>query len=114
MAPQATTSSQELLAQAAQKLSSAITEAGTAPNDFTMSLMQLLEVSTKINEFDEMASTANAETTTDEAQKWREISLMTMQHARTHLVEQQQRLIEALRGLSESGASLYRDKAPMA
>eukprot|EP00746_Dinoflagellata_sp_MGD_P161658 gnl/MRDRNA2_/MRDRNA2_88884_c0_seq1.p1 gnl/MRDRNA2_/MRDRNA2_88884_c0~~gnl/MRDRNA2_/MRDRNA2_88884_c0_seq1.p1 ORF type:complete len:240 (+),score=64.68 gnl/MRDRNA2_/MRDRNA2_88884_c0_seq1:179-898(+) len=108
MAPQNTTSSQQYLAQAAQKLSSAIAEAGAAPNEFALNLVELLEVSTKINEFDEMASAANAETTTEEAQKWREISLMTMQHARTHLVEQQQRLIEQLRTSSESGASLYK------
>lgn len=55
-----------------------------------------------------MASTANAETTTDEAQKWREISLMTMQHARAHLIEQQQRLIEQIHGFSDAGASLCR------
>jgi len=106
------TTSQEFLVQAAQNLSKAVTEAGTAPNDFGKNLLELLEVSTKINQFDEMASTANTETTSAEAQQWREISLMTMQHARTHLVEQQQRLIEGLRGLSESGASLY--KAPNA
>jgi len=109
MAPQTMTSSQELLAQAAEKLSSAITGAGAAPNDFAMSLLELLEVSTKINQFDEMASAAEAETASDEAQKWREISLMTMQHARAHLVEQQQRLIEQLRGSSESGASLFKN-----
>jgi len=107
MAPHTTTSSQQILAQAAQKLSSAMAEAGAAPNEFGMNLVELLEVSTKINEFDEMASAANAETTTEEAQKWREISLMTMQHARTHLAEQQQRLIEQLCKSSESGASLY-------
>lgn len=107
MAP--TTSSQQFLAQAAQKLSSAIAEAGTtAPNEFAMNLVELLEVSTKINEFDEMASAANAETTSEEAQKWREISLMTMQHAKAHLVDQQQRLIEGLQGLTDSGASLYK------
>lgn len=111
MAPQTTAvnSSQELLAQATQKLSLAITEAGTAPNDFAKNLQELLEVSTKINQFDEMASAASAETITDEAQKWREISLMTMQHARTHLVEQQQRLIHQLRGASDKGASLWQD-----
>lgn len=109
MAPQTTSSSQELLAQAAQKLSTAITEAGVAPNDFAKNLLELLEVSTKIDQFDEMTATANAETITDEAQKWREISLMTMQHARKHLVEQQQRLIDQLRGASENGASLFKD-----
>jgi hypothetical protein len=96
-----------LLAEAAQKLSSAITEVGAAPNEFAVSLLELLEVSTKINDFDEMASAANAETTTEEAQKWREISLMTMQHARTHLVEQQQKMIDQLHKFSESGASLF-------
>jgi len=112
MAPSTMTSSQEILAQAAQKLATAVTEAGSAPNDFAKNLLELLEVSTKINQFDEMASAANAETASEEAQKWREISLMTMQHARTHLVAQQQRLIETLHGLSDAGASL--SKAPMA
>jgi len=102
------TTSQEFLVKAAQNLSAAVSEAGTAPNDFAKNLLELLEVSTKLNQFDEMASAADAETTSVEAQQWREISLMTMQHARTHLVEQQQRLIEGLRGLSESGASLYK------
>jgi len=101
-------SSQQILVQAAEKLSAAVQEAGTAPNDFAKNLLELLEVSTKINQFDEMASDANAETTSAEAQQWREISLMTMQHARTHLVEQQQRLVEELRVLSDSGASLYK------
>jgi len=105
-----TSSSQEILAQAAQKLATAVTETGSAPNDFAKNLLELLEVSTKINQFEEMASAANAETSSEEAQKWREISLMTMQHASAHLVDQQRRLIEALHGLSESGASLY--KAP--
>merc|ERR1719301_391950 len=100
-------SSQQILAQAAEKLSTAVQEAGAAPNDFAKNLLELLEVSTKINQFDEMASAANAETTSAEAKQWRDISLMTMQHARTHLVEQQQRLVEELRALSDSGASLY-------
>eukprot|EP00746_Dinoflagellata_sp_MGD_P160324 gnl/MRDRNA2_/MRDRNA2_87007_c0_seq1.p1 gnl/MRDRNA2_/MRDRNA2_87007_c0~~gnl/MRDRNA2_/MRDRNA2_87007_c0_seq1.p1 ORF type:complete len:280 (-),score=63.08 gnl/MRDRNA2_/MRDRNA2_87007_c0_seq1:193-909(-) len=107
MAPNTVTSSQQLLVQAAEKLSTAVTAAGTAPNDFAKSLLELLEVSTKINEFDQMVAAANEETTSAEAQQWREISLMTMQHARTHLVEQQQRLVEELRTLSDSGASLY-------
>jgi len=110
MAPNTVTSSQDFLIQAAQKLSATVTETGTAPNEFAKNLLELLEVSTKINQFDEMVSTANEETTSVEAQQWREISLLTMQHARTHLVEQQQRLIEKLRDLSECGASLY--KAP--
>lgn len=109
MAPQTMTSSQELLVQAAQKLSSAVTELGTAPNGFAKDLLELIEVSTKINQFDEIASAANAEATTEEAQKWREISLMTMQHARTHLVDQQQRLIDQLSGAAKNGASLYKD-----
>jgi len=107
MAPNTVTSSQQLLVQAAEKLSAAVTAAGTAPNDFAKNLLELLEVSTKINEFDQMVAAANEETTSAEAQQWREISLMTMQHARTHLVEQQQRLVEELRMLSDSGGSLY-------
>jgi hypothetical protein len=110
MAPITMTSSQQILAQAAQKLSAAVTDAGAAPNDFAKNLLELLEVSTKIDQFDEMAAAADKETTSDEAQKWREISLMTMQHARAHLVEHQRRLLEGLHGLSEGGASLY--KAP--
>jgi len=108
MAPNTMTSSQQILAQAAQTLSAAVSGAGAAPNDFATKLLELLEVSTKINEFDEMAAAANSETTSEEAQKWREISLMTMQHARAHLVEQQQHLIEGLQGLTDSGASLYK------
>lgn len=108
MAPNTVTSSQEFFIQAAQKLSTAVSETGTVPNDFAKNLLELLEVSTKINQFDEMASTANEETASAEAQQWREISLLTMQHARTHLLEQQRRLIEGLRELSEAGASLYK------
>merc|ERR1719191_488330 len=82
-------------------------EAGAAPNDFAKDLLELLEVSTKINGFDEMAVADESETSSEEAKKWRQISLMTMQHARKHLVQQQQNLVEKLHGLSMSGASLY-------
>jgi len=99
--------SQQILVQAVEKLSTAVQEVGTAPNCFATKLLELLEVSTKISQFDELADAANAETTSAEAKQWRDISLMTMQHARTHLVEQQQRLVEELRALSDSGASLY-------
>jgi hypothetical protein len=107
MAP-AQVSSQQLIAQAVQKLSDAMGTVSEPPNDFAATLLELLEVSAKINQFDEMNALAADEASSEEAQKWREISMMTMKHCQAQLSEQQQRLIAKLQGLSQSGASLVK------
>lgn len=102
---------QEVLEQASKKLNEAIKEVG-APNDFAILLQELLEVSSKVAQFDEMASSAKEEASSEEAQAWKEISLMTLQHCRAQLIDRQQHLIEKLQGLSETGASLCTTPAP--
>lgn len=109
MAP-AQVSSQELIAQAVQKLSEATGGVSQPPTEFAASLLELLEVSAKMSQFDEMNALSADEASSEEAQKWKEISMMTVKHCHAQLSEQQQRLIAKLHGLSQSGASLV--KAP--
>jgi len=109
MAP-AQVTSQELIAQAVQKLSEATGGVSQPPTEFAASLLELLEVSAKISQFDEMNALSADEASSEEAQKWKEISMMTVKHCHAQLSEQQQRLIAKLHGLSQSGASLV--KAP--
>lgn len=103
---------QEVLSRASKKLNDAIKEVGS-PNDFAILLQELLQVSTKIAQFDEMTSAAEEEASSEEAQTWKEISMMTLQHCRTQLVDRQRLLIEKLQGLSETGASLHTSPAPL-
>jgi len=107
-----TQTAQEILAQASKKLNEAIKEVGP-PNDFAVLLQELLEVSAKVAQFDEMASAAGEEASSEEAQTWKEISMMTLLHCRTQLVDRQRTLVEQLQGLSADGASLSKTAAPL-
>lgn len=110
MAP-AQVSSQQLIAQAAQTLSTAMGTTGDSPTEFAQVLLGLLEVSAKINQFDELNALATDEASSEEAKKWRDISMMTTQFMLAQLSEQQQRLIARLQDLSQSGASLVKEPA---
>lgn len=101
-----TPTAQEILAEASKKLNDAIKEIGPA-NGFGTLLQELLEVSSKVVEFDEMTSAVNTEATSEEAQAWKEISMVTLHHCRQQLVDRQRSLVEQLHGFSEDGASLY-------
>lgn len=108
MAP-AQVSSQQLIAQATQKLADAMAGVSEPPNEFAKTLLELLEVSAKINQFEELNTLAADEAASEEAKKWRDISMMTTQFMMAQLSEQRQRLVEKLRHLSQSGASLVKD-----
>lgn len=111
--PQAAQTSLDILMQASNKLEEAMKEVGS-PNEFAILLQELLEVSTKVAQFNEMAFAAEQAAISEEAQTWKEISMMTLQHCRTQLVDRQRSLIEQLQVLSEDGASLSRSVAPSA
>jgi len=114
MAPSGTASPQGLIAQAAEQLSLAISESGQGPNDFARALLDLMEVSAKVVEFDEMQAAASVEAKSDEAKQWQEISLLTLKYCRQSLIEQQQRSIKAVSDMAEQGASLYKNLEPTA
>jgi len=105
MAP-AQVSSHQLIAQATQKLADAMAGVSEPPNEFAKTLLELLEVSAKINQFEELNTLAADEAASEEAKKWRDISMMTTQFMMGQLTEQQKRLIAKLQDLSQSGASL--------
>eukprot|EP00746_Dinoflagellata_sp_MGD_P011045 gnl/MRDRNA2_/MRDRNA2_123042_c0_seq1.p1 gnl/MRDRNA2_/MRDRNA2_123042_c0~~gnl/MRDRNA2_/MRDRNA2_123042_c0_seq1.p1 ORF type:complete len:238 (-),score=70.62 gnl/MRDRNA2_/MRDRNA2_123042_c0_seq1:42-755(-) len=109
--PQAAQTSLEILMKASNKLEEAMKEVGS-PNEFAILLQELLEVSTKVAQFNEMAFVAEQAAISEEAQTWKEISMMTLQHCRTQLVDRQRSLIEQLQVLAEEGASLSRSVAP--
>jgi len=104
-------SEQLMLLNAAQKLSDAVSDAGAAPNEFAEKLLELMELTAKIQQFEEVAGLASQEATSDEVHKWQEISLMTLKHCSAHLLEQRQRTLAQLQNLSQNGASLF--KAPV-
>lgn len=103
---------QQVLAQATQKLEEAIKEVGSR-NDFAVLLQELLEVSSKVAQFDEMTFAAKEAAISEEAQTWKEISMMTLQHCRMQLIDRQRSLIEQLQVLSEDGASLAKIPVPL-
>jgi len=109
MAP-ADVSSQQMLAQAAQKLSEVVGSASDPPGEFATTLLELLEVTSKINQFEDMNSLAAGEASSEEAKKWRDISMMTTQFMVTQLSDQQKSLVQKLQDLSQAGGSLV--KAP--
>lgn len=110
--PQTAQTAQEVLAQASKKLEEALKEVGP-PNEFAILLQELLEVSTKVAQFDEMTFAATAAAISEEAQTWKEISMMTLQHCRMQLIDRQRSLIQQLQVLSQDGASLSKITAPL-
>jgi len=99
-----------MLLNAVQKLSDTVKETGAAPNEFAKKLLELMELSAKIQQFDDVAALASQEAESDEARKWQEISMMTLKHCSAHLLEQRQRTLEELQTLAQNGGSLF--KAP--
>lgn len=104
-------SEQLTLLSAAQKLSDAVSDAGVPPNEFAEKLLELMELTAKIQQFEEVAALASQQATSDEAQKWQEISLMTLKHCSAHLYEQRQKTLRELQTLGQNGATLF--KAPV-
>merc|ERR1719321_2642917 len=98
MAPQANDGSKQLLAQAAQKLMEAVRDTGLAqPTPFAAALLELIECSAKLQEFDDMASEAQAkQTNCEEAQAWQQIAQTTLQFCRDSLLDQQEKALQRL------------------
>jgi len=107
-------SSQQVLAQAAQQLLDAVRENGAEPSPFAEALLELMEHSSKLQEYEGMMSVANQEAKSDEAKTWQQVSLMTLQYCQKNLVEQQQRALQKVTQLLEQGESLLHipEKSP--
>jgi len=100
-------SSQQVLAQAAQQLLDSVRENGAEPSPFAVALLELMEHSSKLQEYENMMTVANQEAKSDEAKTWQQVSLMTLQYCQKNLVEQQQRALQKVTHLVEQGESLF-------
>lgn len=101
-----------MLASAAQQLQESVKQVGTA-GPFALAMLEVIESTAKLQEFDEMAASAqNNSATGEEAQTWREISLMTLQYCRQGLVERQNAAVKQVCELAEQGASLFHVPVP--
>eukprot|EP00746_Dinoflagellata_sp_MGD_P168261 gnl/MRDRNA2_/MRDRNA2_99567_c0_seq1.p1 gnl/MRDRNA2_/MRDRNA2_99567_c0~~gnl/MRDRNA2_/MRDRNA2_99567_c0_seq1.p1 ORF type:complete len:224 (-),score=77.18 gnl/MRDRNA2_/MRDRNA2_99567_c0_seq1:69-740(-) len=107
MAPTMAANRDQLLLNAVQKLATATTDTGRAPTEFSKKLLELMELSAKIQQFEEVAALASEHASSDEVQKWQEISLMTVKHCSAQLVEQQQKAVAELQELAKNGGSLF-------
>lgn len=100
-------SSQQLIGQAAQNLLDALREHGAAPSPFAVALLDLMDQSAKLQEFDDMMAKAQQEASSEEAKTWQQISLMSLSYCQKGLVEKQQAALQRVRELGEQGASLF-------
>lgn len=107
MAP-AHADSTQILAQAAKQLQDVVKETGSTAGPYAIAILELIECTAKLQEFDAMATSAEENAaTSEEAQTWREISLMTLQYCRQNLVEQQRAGVAKVCQLAGEGASFY-------
>merc|ERR550514_1001615 len=97
---------QTIMAEAAEKLLEAVREVGSSPSPFAVALLELMEYSTKLQQFDDMLEDAKKEASSDEAKTWQQISLITLQYCRQGLVEKQQRAMRTVCDLAAQGATL--------
>lgn len=101
-------SSQQVLAQAAQQLLEAVRQNdGAKPSPFAVALLDLMEHSSKLQEYDQMLSVAQQTAESEEAKTWQQVSLMTLQYCQKGLVEQQQRALTTILQLTHEGDSLF-------
>eukprot|EP00746_Dinoflagellata_sp_MGD_P165314 gnl/MRDRNA2_/MRDRNA2_94514_c0_seq1.p1 gnl/MRDRNA2_/MRDRNA2_94514_c0~~gnl/MRDRNA2_/MRDRNA2_94514_c0_seq1.p1 ORF type:complete len:228 (-),score=79.00 gnl/MRDRNA2_/MRDRNA2_94514_c0_seq1:131-814(-) len=105
-------SSQQVLAQAAQKLLDAVSENDAEPSPFATALLELMEHSSKLHEYEQMMAVAQQEASSDEAKTWQQVSLMTLQYCHKGLVEQQQRTLQRVTDLVEKGDTLFQASSP--
>jgi len=87
---------------------STLKRGGAPPTKFAESLLELLEVTAKIQQLDDLNASAQAvgEDETEETRRWKDISVMSANLCRGGLVEQQLGAIEKLQGLAARGGSL--------
>jgi len=115
MAPTSSANSDQLmLLKAVQKLSDTMGETGIAPNAFAKKILELMELTAKIQQFEELAALASDKASSDEVQKWQEISLMTLKHCSAQLLEERQRTLEELQNTAKDGGSLFKMPASLA
>lgn len=99
---------QNMLLNAVQKLSDTVKETGIVPNEFATKLLQLMELTAKIQQYEEVATLASEKASSHEAQKWQEISLMTLKHCSTHLLEERQKTLEEIQKMAQNGGSIFK------
>lgn len=100
-------SSLQVMAQAAQTMLDAVREHGAAPSPFALALLDLMDQSAKLQEFEDMMAKAQQEAVSEEAKTWQQISLMTLSYCQKGLVEKQQLALQKVCEFSEQGASLF-------
>lgn len=99
----------------ATKLSDQVRAAGSEV-PFAKSMLDLIEVTARISQLDELVTSAQAasETESPEARKWKEISAMSAQFARSSLFDRQIAAIDELLDLSARGGSLVKEASDAA
>jgi hypothetical protein len=105
-------SSQQVLAQAAQKLLDAVRDNEAEPSPFATALLELMEHSSKLQEYEQMMAAAQQEASSEEAKTWQQVSLMTLQYCHKGLIEQQQRTLERVTQLVDKGETLFHTSPP--
>jgi len=100
-------SSQQVLAQAAQKLLDSVRENGAEPSPFAVALLDLMEHSSKLQEYEQMMVLARQDAESEEAKTWQQVSLMTLEYCQKGLIEQQQRALQNVTQLLEKGETLF-------
>lgn len=82
--------------------------AGGKPTKFAESLLELLEVTAKIQQLDDLNTSARATdpNESDETRRWKDVSLMSANLCRGGLIEQQLGAIEKLQDIAARGGSL--------
>lgn len=108
-------SNTQVLAQAAERLLDAVNENGSEPSPFAVALLDLMEYTSRLQEYEQMMSVAKQEATSEEAKTWQQVSLMTLQYCQKNLVDQQQRALLKVTQLVDQGESLFllKENTPM-
>jgi len=104
-------SQQHMLAKATEALLDAVKATGEGPSEFALYLLELIEVSAKINELSDVKAAAKQTAVSNEAKKWQELSLLTLQFCADGLNEQQKKLARQVTDMAGKGASLSRSAA---
>merc|ERR1719310_97365 len=104
-----------LSADLAAQLSDQV-RAASSDVPFAKSMLDLIEVTARISQLDELVAGAQAasETESPEARKWKEISAMSAQFARSSLFDRQIAAIDELLDLSARGGSLVKEASDAA
>lgn len=101
---------QEVATQLMEEVNSV---AGAANTSFAQSMLDLLEVTARISQLDQLVADASAEgdAETTETRKWKEISTMSAKFARSSLLDRQLAAIDRLIDIGAKGGSLTKEVA---